>query len=78
MTLEEKQAIQTLVIDEIAQRSQEQPTLLIDALLTGQGWALVQQMLGRRLARANQESGLMTHLLKAMQANGHVTTEDAA
>jgi len=47
--------------------------------LTGQGWALIQQMLGRRLARANQESGLMTHLLKAMQANGQVVhTEDAA
>ena len=80
MTLEEKKAIQTIIIDEIAQQSQAAPTLLIDALLTGQGYQFVHHVLSRRLGMATQLSQMTTHLLKAMSGDQQVRTdaEDAA
>ena len=56
MTVEEKKAIQTVLLDELAAHTEDQPTLLIDALLSEQGFQFVYQVLGRRLGMANDQS----------------------
>ena len=88
MTLEEKQALQTILVDECIQRQQEAPTLLIDALLGEQGNALIHHVLSRRLAAipqelaATQQRGqLYSGLLKVLMGTRPVITpreEDVA
>ena len=70
MTNEEKVAIQTVLIDELAQQQQQHPTMLIDAILANQGYQLVQMVLQRRLAYANGVSQAMTQCLRALNGNG--------
>jgi len=81
VTLEEKQALQTILVDECIQRQQEAPTLLIDALLGEQGNALIHHVLSRRLAQSQQQGTLYSGLLKVLMGTRPVITpreEDVA
>lgn len=72
MTTEEKQAITAVLLDEIAAQQQQNPTLLIDALLSGQGYQLVHLVLQRNLAIATGRTQALTQLLRALNGgNGH-------
>jgi len=66
MNVDEKRAMQAVLIDEIALQQEQNPTLLIDAILSGQTHQLVHMILQRRLAFANGTSQAMTQLLRAL------------
>ena len=70
MTNEEKIAIQTVLIDELAQEQQRHPTMLIDAILANQGFQLIQMVLQRRLAYASGVEQAMKVLIRAMRNGG--------
>ena len=76
MTTEEKQAITAVLLDEIASQQQQNPTLLIDALLSGQGYQLVHMVLQRNLAIATGRGQALTQLLRALNGNGHAPAEE--
>lgn len=78
MTQDEKVAIQTLLIDEVAQHTKDQPTLLIDVLLSGQGHQWIWQTLSARAAYATQAAGTFQHLLKVIQTTPPARDEEAA
>jgi hypothetical protein len=67
MTVDEKKAMQTILIDEIAQHQQDQPTMLIDALLADQGWAFLHHVLSRRAGMAAQAAQITGQLLRVLQ-----------
>ena len=77
MTLEEKKAIQTVLLDELAQQQEAQPTLLVDALLSGQGHQFVYMTISKRLGMATNLGQMFTHLLKALNVDSG-RQEDAA
>lgn len=66
MTVEERKAIQAVLIDELHQRQHDQPTLLIDALLAGQGFQFVHHVLSARATMARNLTNMTEHLLRAM------------
>jgi len=66
MSIEEKKAIQLMILDELAAHQHDQPTLLVDALLADQGHAFLHRLLSQRAALAQQTAQLTTHLLRAM------------
>lgn len=70
MTVEERKAIQAVLIDELAQRQQTQPTLLIDALLAGQGYQFVHSILSARAGMARNLANMTEHLLWAIGNQG--------
>jgi len=68
MTPEEKQAAQTLVIDEIMQANQQgNPTLLIDALLSDQGFAFLHMVLTKRASAAAGAAQATAQLVRALR-----------
>ena len=69
MTIEQKLQAQTVLVDEITRRQQEQPTLLIDSLLYGQGVQFVHSMLHAAYSRHSSSAGLVGHLIKAIQGD---------
>ena len=77
MSPEEKQAIQHLVMQEVLDNQQQHPTMLIDALLSDQGYAFVYQILSRTLAKHTQLANLENQLMKAL-VGGRASSEDAA
>jgi intracellular sulfur oxidation DsrE/DsrF family protein len=66
MTVDEKKAIQTVLIDEITQHLQDQPTMLVDALLADQGYAFLEQLLRRRAQQASQLAQMTLQLHRAL------------
>lgn len=66
MNLQEKKAAQLAVIDEITQRQESDPTLLIDVLLTGDGPAFVRQILTARAIMGRNLVAMNEHLLRAL------------
>jgi len=77
MTAEEKQAIQHLVMQQVIDQQQQNPTMLIDALLSDQGYAFVYQILSKTLAQHTQLANLENQLMKAL-VGGRASSEDAA
>lgn len=70
MTIEQKLQAQTVLIDEITRRQQEEPTLLIDTLLYGQGPQFVRSMLHAAYSRHSANAGLVGHLIKMVDGDG--------
>lgn len=68
VTLEEKMALQTLLIDEMSRHQQDAPTLLIDALLADQGFAFLHHLISQRARQAQEAVQATTQLLKAVRA----------
>jgi len=67
MTPDEKQAAQMLVIDEIAANQQQNPTLLIDALLADQGFAFLHAVLTKRATAAAGAAQATAQLVRALR-----------
>ena len=68
MTPEEKQAAQTLVIDEIMTANQQgNTTLLIDALLSDNGFAFLHAILTKRAAAAQGAAQATAQLVRALR-----------
>jgi len=67
MTLEEKLAAQTLIINEIANSQQTNPTVLIDALLSDQGFAFLHMVLAKNAAQAAQTAQITSQLVNALR-----------
>jgi hypothetical protein len=70
MTTEERLAIQTVLVEQLQAEAREHPTLLVDALLAGDGWALVYRVMSQQEAHARQRAETLRHLLGAMAAEG--------
>ena len=68
MTLDEKKAIQTVLLKELAEQQQTNPTLLLDALLSGQGYQFVFQVVAKHHALSQQLTAMTTQLLTALKA----------
>jgi hypothetical protein len=68
VTPEEKLAIQATIMDDFQAHAEKHPTLLIDVLLSGQGFAFVHQVLERRLAQAGQTTQVIGTLLRALDS----------
>lgn len=66
MTVEERKALQTVLIDEMQARIQEKPTMLIDALLAGNGFTLMHFILTQRLGQTQNATRMLTQLLQAL------------
>ena len=66
MSPEEKQAIQSVLMDEFIQRTEKEPTLLFDVLMSNQGFQFVVQVLQRRRFLAQQGVTMTEQLLRAM------------
>jgi len=67
MTAEEKRAAQTLVIDEILANQEQNPTLLIDALLADQGFAFLHAILTKRATAAAGAAQATAQLVRALR-----------
>ena len=76
MTVEEKMAIQSLLLDELADHQKDLPVLLIDFLMSGQGSQWVWRVLSTRYAKAAQSQQMIEKLLKAVR--GPESTEGEA
>jgi hypothetical protein len=68
MTVDEKLAMQMLIIDEMTRHREDQPTMLIDALLADQGFAFLHHLLSRRASQAVQAAQTAQQLVRALQA----------
>jgi len=68
MSPEERVAIQTVVVETLQAESQRVPTLLIDTLLSGDGYQLVHQILAQQAAAARQRADTLGELLRRMTA----------
>jgi intracellular sulfur oxidation DsrE/DsrF family protein len=66
MTLEQKKALQGLLLDEVTQRLKDHPTMLIDILLNGQGVAFLHGLLAQRRQVAAQSAELFDALLAGL------------
>ena len=66
MTIEERKALQTILIDEVCNRQESDPTLLIDAILTNQGPLFIAQLLTGRANQARQALQINEHLLRLL------------
>ena len=67
MTQDEKIAAQMLIIDEMTRHREDQPTMLIDALLADQGYAFLHHVLSLKASQANQALTTASQLLKAVR-----------
>ena len=67
MTVEEKVAIQTLVVQRLQGDAERHPTLLLDALLSGYGIALVHSIVAQEEAQARQRAAILARLLALFQ-----------
>lgn len=77
MTTEEKRALATILLDELAQLQEASPTLLVDVLLADQGHQFILQVLSRRAGMARQVVTVNEHLLKAMTQPAVPSVEQA-
>jgi hypothetical protein len=77
MTSDEKMAIQSILLDELADRQKDAPTLLIDALLSNQGHQWVWRVLSTRYAKAAGTQQAMEQLLRAVRGPEPVEGEAA-
>ena len=69
MTPEERMACQTLIIDELANHQQDNPTMLVDALLADQGFAFLEAVLKRRANQASQAAQMTLQLYRGLAAH---------
>jgi len=67
MSPDEKLAAQMLIIDEMTRHREDNPTMLIDALLADQGFAFLHHLLSRRAQQAQQAAQTAGQLLKALR-----------
>jgi hypothetical protein len=67
MTRDEKLAIQTLVLNELARHQDDHPTMLIDALLADQAHGFLLHLLSQVAGNATQLAQTTAHLLRAVQ-----------
>jgi len=68
MSPDEKLAVQTVVVEFLQSTAQEQKTLLLDVLLSGDGHSLVHHVLSQQAAYAQRRADTLNHLLRALQA----------
>lgn len=66
MSPDEKLAIQTTIVQFLERASKDHPTLLVDTLLSGDGWNLVHAVLAREEAYARGRAQTMHALLGAI------------
>lgn len=76
MSPEQKFEIQKIIVAELAAKAQEQPNLLIDVLLSGQGYQFVYQVLAMANTKARAVVDGTDHLMVALR--GRSVDEDAA
>jgi hypothetical protein len=67
MTPEERAALQGVIVQELSERQQDTPTLLIDVLLSNHGAAFVYQTVHRRWQMVASMQTTMQHLLRALE-----------
>jgi len=68
MTPDERLAMQTIVVEQLQRDAQEHPTLLIETLLSGDGWRLVHRTLESQEAYARGRADTLRHLLQTLIA----------
>jgi len=68
MTTDEKLAVQTVVVEFLQSAAQDQKTLLLDVLLSGDGHSLVHHVLSTQAAYAQRRADTLNHLLRSLQA----------
>lgn len=78
MTLDEKLAAQTLIINEITATQETNPTLLIDALLTDQGYQFLHMVLAKHAAQAAQVAQMTNQLMRALRPAKAETDREAS
>ena len=66
MTLEEKVAIQKIIMTELLQQQDSQPALLLDVLLSGQGYQFVQHVVAKHHGMATSLAQMTAGLMKAI------------
>lgn len=66
MNLQEKKAVQMVIMDEITMRQESDPTLLLDILMSGDGPAFVRQILAARAVMGRNLVAMNEHLLRAL------------
>lgn len=67
MTREEKQAIQTVLMEELSLRQAQEPTLLFDVLAANQGAAFIYQVVHRRWSQSTGLTTMLQQLLRAIE-----------
>jgi len=69
MSPDEKLAVQTVVVEYLqSATTEERKTLLLDVLLSGDGYSLVHHVLSQQAAYAQRRADTLNHLLRALQA----------
>jgi hypothetical protein len=63
LTPDDKGTIQTIVVKFLERESENHPTLLLDTLLSGDGWALVHTILQQQEAYSRQMADTLRRLL---------------
>lgn len=74
MSPEERMALQGVVVEYLQSRAQEQPTLLVDTLLSGDGYSLLYQVLSKLSLEARQRAGALGHLLQLLMTERGIAT----
>jgi len=77
MSPDEKLAVQTVVVEFLQSTAQDQKTLLLDVLLSGDGHSLVHHVLSTQAAYAQRRADTLNHLLRALQAEHPPPTAEA-
>jgi hypothetical protein len=62
----EKLAVQTVLMEELNRRMAEEPTLLIDTLMAGQGGTFVLQTLTQQAGAARRRADTLSHLINGL------------
>jgi hypothetical protein len=65
----EKLAVQTVIMEELTRRMADEPTLLIDVLMSGQGQAFVLNVLSQQAGDARRRTETLSFLLKKLMGN---------
>lgn len=78
ITPEQKRAIQSLLLDELRQTSESNPTMLFDVLASGQGLAWIYHVVNLQHGRHTQLSQMTAHLLAALKGSPTLDFETAA
>ena len=66
MTSDERLAVQRVVVEQLQRDAQEHPTLLIDTLLSGDGWHLVHGVLMHQETAARVRADTLRSLLQSL------------
>jgi len=75
MTVEEKTAVQTVILNEIAQQRESNPTLLLDVLLSGQGYQFIHMVIAKQHGQAQNLAAMTDRLLKSLEAAASAEAE---